>query len=187
MLTVLLVQSLGGTRRVALAVGVLFAVHPVHTEAVTSIVGRAELLCALFFLLAVLLHRRVPGLPGARAWAARAGVAVCAFLALLSKEHAALLLPTLLALDWIAPAENAAAEPVVLRGRIGDLLWPLIPLLAYLAIRHAVLGPHAWGPGYVTPLDNPLVPPVTSVLGITYGATGGERVLTATALIGTEA
>ena len=33
--------------RVALLAGTVFAVHPVHVEAVTGVVGRAELLCAL--------------------------------------------------------------------------------------------------------------------------------------------
>ena len=33
--------------RVGLLAGLLFAVHPVHVEAVTGVVGRAELLCAL--------------------------------------------------------------------------------------------------------------------------------------------
>ena len=33
---------------VALLAGVAFAAHPVHVEAVTGVVGRAELLCALF-------------------------------------------------------------------------------------------------------------------------------------------
>jgi tetratricopeptide (TPR) repeat protein len=36
-----------GRARVALLSGLLFAVHPVHVEAVTGVVGRAELLCAL--------------------------------------------------------------------------------------------------------------------------------------------
>lgn len=30
---------------------ILFAIHPVHTEAVSGIVGRAELLCCAFYLL----------------------------------------------------------------------------------------------------------------------------------------
>ncbi|XP_028968376.1 protein O-mannosyl-transferase TMTC1 [Galendromus occidentalis] len=38
-----------------LLVVVLFGVHPIHSEAVTSIVGRADLLCATFFLVALLL------------------------------------------------------------------------------------------------------------------------------------
>ena len=37
----------GGGQRVALLTSILFAAHPVHVEAVTGTVGRAELLCAL--------------------------------------------------------------------------------------------------------------------------------------------
>lgn len=36
----------------------LFAVHPIHTEAVTGVVGRAELLSSLFFLAAFLSYSR---------------------------------------------------------------------------------------------------------------------------------
>lgn len=32
---------------------ILFAVHPVHVEAVAGIVGRAELMCCVFYLLAL--------------------------------------------------------------------------------------------------------------------------------------
>lgn len=36
----------------------LFTVHPVHTESVAAIVGRADLLCALFFLSSFLFYHR---------------------------------------------------------------------------------------------------------------------------------
>src|SRR5207245_2493071 len=39
--------------RAALAAGLLFAVHPVHVEAVANIVGRAEVMAGLFAILAV--------------------------------------------------------------------------------------------------------------------------------------
>ena len=48
--------------RAALAAGLLFAVHPVHVEAVANIVGRAELMAALFAILSVyaaLAHDRL--------------------------------------------------------------------------------------------------------------------------------
>ncbi|XP_044284479.1 protein O-mannosyl-transferase TMTC4 isoform X2 [Varanus komodoensis] len=38
----------------SLLAALLFAVHPVHTECIAGIVGRADLLCALFFLLSFL-------------------------------------------------------------------------------------------------------------------------------------
>ncbi|XP_067669520.1 protein O-mannosyl-transferase TMTC4-like [Haliotis asinina] len=44
--------------RAALLCAVLFAVHPIHTESVAGIVGRADLLCALTFLLSFLLYAR---------------------------------------------------------------------------------------------------------------------------------
>ncbi len=70
----------------AFAAAGLFAVHPVHTEAVTSVVGLAELLAAIFFLLALLL--------GFSRWMGRArgqgraalGVVSLFFVGLCSKE-----------------------------------------------------------------------------------------------------
>ncbi|XP_058132437.1 protein O-mannosyl-transferase TMTC4 isoform X2 [Dasypus novemcinctus] len=40
--------------RASLLAALLFAVHPVHTECVAGVVGRADLLCALFFVLSFL-------------------------------------------------------------------------------------------------------------------------------------
>ena len=42
----------------ALIAGLLFAVHPVHTEAVAGLVGRTELLSGLFFIAAFLTYRQ---------------------------------------------------------------------------------------------------------------------------------
>ncbi|XP_050507114.1 protein O-mannosyl-transferase TMTC1-like [Diabrotica virgifera virgifera] len=36
--------------------GLIFAVHPIHTEAVTGIVGRADVLACVFFLISILLY-----------------------------------------------------------------------------------------------------------------------------------
>lgn len=36
----------------------LFAIHPIHTEAVTGIVGRAELLSSIFFILTILVYQK---------------------------------------------------------------------------------------------------------------------------------
>ncbi|OQR69138.1 transmembrane and TPR repeat-containing protein [Tropilaelaps mercedesae] len=41
----------------AFVTGVLFAVHPIHTEAVTGVVGRAEALCAIFFLASFIAYK----------------------------------------------------------------------------------------------------------------------------------
>ncbi|XP_056640085.1 protein O-mannosyl-transferase TMTC1-like [Diorhabda sublineata] len=43
--------------------GILFAIHPIHTEAVTGIVGRADVLACMFFLLSLLAyHGRADGI-----------------------------------------------------------------------------------------------------------------------------
>lgn len=34
----------------------LFALHPAHTEAVAGVVGRAELICAVFYLLGMMAY-----------------------------------------------------------------------------------------------------------------------------------
>lgn len=45
-------------RQSALLSSIFFAVHALHVEAVTSVVGRAELLAAIFFLLSLQLYTR---------------------------------------------------------------------------------------------------------------------------------
>ncbi|KAK7085136.1 Protein O-mannosyl-transferase tmtc4 [Halocaridina rubra] len=44
--------------RAAILSAILFATHPIHTEAVSGIVGRADLLCALFVFVALLSYVR---------------------------------------------------------------------------------------------------------------------------------
>jgi len=43
----------------AIVVGLLFACHPVHTEAVVGVVGRAELLSAIFVLLSLISYQKL--------------------------------------------------------------------------------------------------------------------------------
>ncbi|XP_023288880.1 transmembrane and TPR repeat-containing protein 4 isoform X3 [Orussus abietinus] len=45
-------------RKVSFYAAALFAAHPVHAEAVSGIVGRADLLCALFFWLSILFYNQ---------------------------------------------------------------------------------------------------------------------------------
>ena len=120
--TALLVVMLAGyvSPAGALAGGLLFAVHPVHVEAVANVVGRAELMAAAFVFAAVLLaravrRRRAAGGSTVRLEAALLGAVA---MALLSKEHAAVAI-ALLALDDLATRE-----------RIG----PALPWRTYLAV-----------------------------------------------------
>ncbi|GFO42711.1 transmembrane and tpr repeat-containing protein 2, partial [Plakobranchus ocellatus] len=74
------------------AAGLLFAAHPIHTEAVAGIVGRADVLACLFFLLTFLYYSlyvsaRHSAHPGRRVLPAVI-VVLLAAAAMLTKEHA---------------------------------------------------------------------------------------------------
>lgn len=84
LLAVLGVQ-LGGIA-VGVVAGLLFAVHPVHVEAVANVVGRLELMAATFGLATLLLHRRRSpwaGVTFAAALFSKEGAVVIPLLALL--------------------------------------------------------------------------------------------------------
>lgn len=78
--------------------GLLFASHPVHTEAVAGVVGRADVGAALFFLLSLLCYMRHCGLrrdpcgtlqssPVLRCWGWMLGSLWCAAASMLWKEQ----------------------------------------------------------------------------------------------------
>lgn len=69
-----LLQGVGVSTWVCLGAGSLFAAHPVHVEAVAGVVGRAELLAAFAFCLALTAYTRyLRGRATGRAWGRRLG------------------------------------------------------------------------------------------------------------------
>lgn len=113
----------------ALAVGVAFAAHPVHVEAVANVVGLSELLMALGTVAAVLawlrLRERGPGAVGVAAVAAATAVAA------LAKEQG-LLVPAVLVLAEALLVRDA-------RGWRGRLARAAVPLAAAVAVVAVVL------------------------------------------------
>ena len=107
-----LVDRLLRDRLAAEVAALSFAVHPVHCEAVASIVGRAELLCCVFYLLCLLVMQRCCRCDVAADAASRAGVARswlllaatvgCAALATLCKETGVTALAACCALDLMS-------------------------------------------------------------------------------------
>jgi len=90
----------------AVAAAALFAVHPVHVEAVANVVGRAEVLATFFALSAVLLYRADGDLAARgdrtwRRWLASVGTLAALWLALASKESAFAAPGLLLLADWV--------------------------------------------------------------------------------------
>ncbi len=80
----------------AAAAGLVFAWHPVHVEAVASLVGRAELLAAVGILGAVLAARRGQ-------WAV---AVLCAAIGMFSKEHGVITGVVILLDKWLQGSEE---------------------------------------------------------------------------------
>ena len=78
--------------RAAFLAAALWAVHPIGTEAVTNIAGRADLLAAMAVLGGVLLYIRLEGLTGWKMRASLAALFVVATAGVFCKENAAVLL-----------------------------------------------------------------------------------------------
>jgi len=121
--------------RVAFAAALLFAVHPLHTEAVSAAYSRLEILAAGFVFAAWLFHAH-------RRFIA---AALCFFLALGSKESALCFLGIVILADWrlerLAPRRVYAGYAAV--------------AALYLALRTKVVG--LYGLGWIPPIQNPLV------------------------------
>jgi len=122
----LLAHAVSGSRNVALVAGLLFAVHPVHTEAVAGIVGRAELLAAAGWTGALLVHVRRPRL-------APVAVFGLALAGAWSKEPAVTLPAAILLMAWFRKTLST-------RETVADLAAAGLAAAWMLAARAQVLG-----------------------------------------------
>jgi tetratricopeptide (TPR) repeat protein len=126
----------------ALTASVLFAIHPVFTECVSSVVGRAEVLMTLFYLL---------GLASGLTWFDRIALGtrwprgpflvclVCYALSLLSKENGVSLPLALIAL-WSLAVRDQGPVRVRLKSLLPLVVGLALVLSAYLALRYHVFG-----------------------------------------------
>jgi len=158
----LLLVRLFRLRWMALGASALFAVHPVLTESVAGLVGRAEILSTLFLLAALLLDR---GGEGGRGPAVLGSLGFF-FLALLSKENA-LAYPALLILTdlLLGPPKGTSR-----RGRRGEIAAALAVAAVYLLLRWKVLG---------SLMETSAIPEVDNLL---VGVPAWRRILTGLAL-----
>lgn len=143
-----------------LIAGLLFAAHPVHVEAIANIVGRAELLCAIGTIgaLLVVIDRQMTR--------ARAGATFLLFLlALLSKEQG-MAIPMLLLIAFLLlrrkPDASADPEPE-------KEAWQLVAigasmgLAGYISLREQILRLRFWWDRAAMDWTvNPMVPLVVS-------------------------
>lgn len=147
MLVLLLTRRLVRSDRAALAAGLIFAVHPVHTEAVSSIAGRSDILVTLFGTAALLCHL-------SRRALLRAAVAPLVLLALCSKEIALVVPGLLVVCDLVWPGSAGQSRSERIR-RLGSRhAGSAAAVVAFLALRWVAVGSGSVPP---SPLDNPLV------------------------------
>ena len=100
--------ALPGRRAVALGAALLFATHPLNTEATAYCVGRADLLAAVLGLAGLRTHAAASACTGDRAATAlRFAAAGLLCLALGCKETALMLLPTCAVWDILLPFHHA--------------------------------------------------------------------------------
>lgn len=135
---VALARRLGLDPTGAAVAGALFAVHPAKSEAVFNVVGRAEILAALFGLGALLAFTHARARPRAAAW----GAGLLLLLGLLSKEGAAVVPVLMIVVDLalrglprrndivprlacFAPSALALLVFAVLRTRALEAFFPL--------------------------------------------------------------
>ncbi|MFH1111084.1 MAG: tetratricopeptide repeat protein [Planctomycetota bacterium] len=157
---------------VSLAAGVLFAVLPIHSEVVASVVGRADILATLGVLLAILSHRRsLLAASGATSAAWRVAAALAAFGAMGAKESgvAAALLIVLYDAFWarLRQVRHAASKWWSWR-TARRLAYLLFPCMIYLVLRSYALGGHLHERAALTKTINVLVdsPPWQHALGV---------------------
>jgi hypothetical protein len=139
-----------GHRWIALIAGILFSVHPIHTEVVANTVGRAELLAGLWSLLALLVYLPPTPLladatPVRRPWWHGLIVAACFLAAILSKETPVTLLAAFPLIDawrwWRWPTATRPSWVRWLAGQTVRYYMPMaVALGGYMALRLGACG-----------------------------------------------
>jgi hypothetical protein len=125
-------------RGIAASAGLIFLLHPSHTEAVSWIAGRADLLAALFSLLSLLFFPAFAARGRGRRGRALAAALVSFALALLAKESA-VCLPLVIFLVGAYKADARGLRARLARGLASAL--PFAAVLAlYVAARALVVG-----------------------------------------------
>jgi tetratricopeptide (TPR) repeat protein len=117
----LMLRLLGGFR-VPLFVAAVWAVHPVLTESVTNIVGRADLLAGMAVLGGFLLYLKSTDAAGSRRIAWLAGLGAATGVSVFSKESA-VVLPGVIVLYELACRLGE------LRQRLRGLLWGCVAMI----------------------------------------------------------
>jgi tetratricopeptide (TPR) repeat protein len=147
----LLARRLLGDPLTAAIAATVFAVHPIHAEPVAGIVGRAEILSALFILLGLiaLLPRAGP------LTSVRAALAALAMLAALLAKETAICFPALAAIVlWWRQRTSGRRE---IHGWIAVAIAIVVALVVYFSLRYVALEQRFIRSSAPNPMLNPIV------------------------------
>jgi hypothetical protein len=148
LLGLLLFQETARKERLALALAAVWALHPILTESVTNIVGRADLLAAFGVLAGLVCHAKSASASGRRKLAWLAALMLAAAIGMFSKESAVVLLAAMAIYDFTF----GKGAP---RARLPGYLAAALPAALYLYVRSRVVAGLASAPVPFT--DNPLM------------------------------
>ncbi len=175
--------AVGFPRVSVLAVSALFAVVPIHVEAVTSLVGRAETLSALLVLWAAGLWLRATG--AGRLRVVPYALTLVLFLCAVFVKESAVVLPGLVLLGELFRGGSWRGFGGTWRGSARPVRWAFLglffPVILLFAVRSLVLGGFllARGAG-IWELENPLVllsPPLRVLNALTLAVRYAIRTL----------
>jgi tetratricopeptide (TPR) repeat protein len=149
LLVFLLTGRLIRSNRAALLAAVLFAVHPVHTEAVSNVAGRSDILVGLFFVLTLLVFL-------SRNHSLRPLYGIPLMLAICSKEIGVAIPAILIACDVVWPRSHRQTPAGKRWGaRVAEHAPSLVVVISFMLLRWNAIGSLATV--VPSPLDNPLV------------------------------
>ena len=137
----------------AAAMAALWAVHPLLTESVTNIVGRADILAGLGVLGGLVCYIRSTRTAGRQRLAWLAAAALAAAIGMFSKESAIVVLAVVPLWDLAFP-ETTTGPRGRWAARLPGYLAIGLSCAVYLAVRFSVLG--SLPPAFVPYADNPL-------------------------------
>ena len=140
--------------RLAFVAALLFALHPLHSEAAAYVAGLSDLLAAAAVLGGLLLWERATRDPEHLATRPWIGLLVVLFLGLLAKEQAVLLIPVIALSDVVRSLRGVRGST---SARLAVYWGLLLVLAAHLALRSWAIGSLVPDPHAIARIDNPLI------------------------------
>jgi protein O-mannosyl-transferase len=157
-------RQMGTRRMVGYWAAAIYGLHPIATEAVANIVGRADLLVTLFVLSGTLCYIHSTKVTGQKKLQWLLGLTVFSILGVLSKESGVMILPAMFFYDWLY-RYNIGGDPLPkslpslpwrarLRTLLPGYLFIVPALLTFVGCRYWMM---TTSPTYGNPfVDNPI-------------------------------